>query len=290
MRRTINRRSARLLALVTATAAIGAVGVTLAPPGLGTGNDDGGGSASKEKESVAVGRGGAVSSVDPGRLGGRASRCCAGRQRRRRRRGHGRRARRHRAVLRRRRRRRLLPLLRRVHRQGLAASTAGRPRPLAPTAKLFLDGRRAAALRRGAPAACRSARPARRHLGAGARRVRAPSRWEGARSRPTGSPATASRSTRRSASRPPTTRPLPRVPRDRGAVPAGRQAARGRHDLPQPRPRPHLPALAEKGVGAFYGGGSADDIVGPRATRRRNRPDPQGPHRRCCATDLAATR
>jgi gamma-glutamyltranspeptidase / glutathione hydrolase len=65
MRRTINRRSARLLALVTATAAIGAVGVTLAPPGLGTGNDDGGGSASKEKESVAVGRGGAVSSVDP---------------------------------------------------------------------------------------------------------------------------------------------------------------------------------------------------------------------------------
>ena len=65
MRRTINRRSARLLALVTATAAIGAVGVTLAPPGLGTGNDDGGGSASKEKESVAVGHGGAVSSVDP---------------------------------------------------------------------------------------------------------------------------------------------------------------------------------------------------------------------------------
>ena len=61
MRRTTNRRSARLLALTTATAAIGALGVTLAPAGMGTGND----AESVSKEPVAIGHGGAVSSVDP---------------------------------------------------------------------------------------------------------------------------------------------------------------------------------------------------------------------------------
>ncbi|HEV7626482.1 MAG TPA: gamma-glutamyltransferase, partial [Streptomyces sp.] len=64
MRRMTNRRSARLLALFTATAAIGALGVTLAPAGMGTAN--GGASTTPgSKESVAVGSGGAVSSVDP---------------------------------------------------------------------------------------------------------------------------------------------------------------------------------------------------------------------------------
>lgn len=61
MRRMTNRRSARLLALITATAAIGTVGAVLAPAGAGTAQD----AAQPKKESVAVGHGGAVSSVDP---------------------------------------------------------------------------------------------------------------------------------------------------------------------------------------------------------------------------------
>jgi gamma-glutamyltranspeptidase/glutathione hydrolase len=61
MRRMTNRRSARLLALITATAAIGTVGAVLAPAGAGTTD----GSAQPKKEPVAVGHGGAVSSVDP---------------------------------------------------------------------------------------------------------------------------------------------------------------------------------------------------------------------------------
>ncbi|OEU91662.1 gamma-glutamyltransferase [Streptomyces abyssalis] len=61
MRRMTNRRSARLLAVLTATAAVATLGVAAAPAFTGSGQD-----ADREpsKKPVAVGHGGAVSSVD----------------------------------------------------------------------------------------------------------------------------------------------------------------------------------------------------------------------------------
>ncbi|NLU72781.1 gamma-glutamyltransferase [Streptomyces sp. HNM0575] len=62
MRRTTNRRSARLIAVLTATAAVAAAGAAAAPALTGSGGAAAGHQQSKKP--VAVGYGGAVSSVD----------------------------------------------------------------------------------------------------------------------------------------------------------------------------------------------------------------------------------
>lgn len=61
MRRTTNRRSVRLLAVTTATAAVAALGAAAAPAFTASGQDAG---REPSKKPVAVGHGGAVASVD----------------------------------------------------------------------------------------------------------------------------------------------------------------------------------------------------------------------------------
>ena len=163
-------------------------------------------------------------SVDPYASADRAQGAQARRQRRRRRGRHGGRARRHRALQRRRRRWRLLRLLRRQDRQG---AHPRRPRDRArgdAARRVHRPGdRRALPLHARAGHQRRLGRRARHpgHLDHRAEQVGHPVAGAGRSRRPPGSRAAASWSTRRSASRPRTTRSASRqFTLDQGALPA----------------------------------------------------------------------
>ena len=130
------------------------------------------------KEPVAVGYGGAVSTVDLDATKAGLSMLRAGRQRRRRGGGRGRRPRRHRAVLLRARRRRLLRLLRRTHALASPRSTGARPRPpRSPSARSSTRDRHAVPVRqRGHQRPLRRRAGHARHLADGAAAVRHASR------------------------------------------------------------------------------------------------------------------
>ena len=233
------------------------------------------------KDPTAVGKGGAVSTVDPEATAAGLEVLKRGRQRGRRRGRDGGGARCHRALQRRHRRRRLLRLLRREDRQGRAPSTAARPRrrrcrttrsstrrPASPTTSP--PSWSPAASRVGVPGTLATWDTALDRWGTLVARRR-PSR------RPPRSRVAASWSTRPSASRPSTTRSASRrSPRPAELFLPGGDAPEGRLDLPQPRPRRHLRPDRR----------SAAPGVLPRHAGRRDRRRRCASRRRPSSTDL----